>query len=120
MRNNEKTARRLKLKINESDKKIKEFILKNEEGTDARISADRINHIRDLLVERLEQIDFKMYVSCYDSNKHLAEQKEKNHQMLELLGIIKNEKNNLQKLLEEIKERIHEVQLKIGEEAADI
>ena len=56
----QKTSRRLKNKLNESDKKIKEFMLKNEEGTDARISADRINHIRDILVERLEQIDFKM------------------------------------------------------------
>ena len=40
--------------------------------------------------------------------------------MMELLGIIKNEKNNLQKLLEELQGRLYEIQLKIGEEAAEI
>ena len=71
-------------------------------------------------MERLEQIDFKMYDKSIFSNKHLCDQKEKNHQMMELLGIIKNEKNNLQKLLEELQGRLYEIQLKIGEEAAEI
>jgi hypothetical protein len=50
----------MKMKLGESDKKIKEFILKNEEGTEGIIIGDRISHIRDLLVERLDQIDYKM------------------------------------------------------------
>ena len=40
--------------------------------------------------------------------------------MMELLGIIKNEKNNLQKLLEELKERIYDIQVRIGEETAEV
>lgn len=40
--------------------------------------------------------------------------------MLELIGLIKNEKNNLQKLLEELQERIYAIQVKIGQENADI
>ena len=39
--------------------------------------------------------------------------------MMELIGIIKNEKNNLQKMLEELRERLYDVQMKIGEENAD-
>ena len=40
--------------------------------------------------------------------------------MLELMGIIKNEKNNLQKLLEELREPLYEIQVKIDEEAANL
>lgn len=40
--------------------------------------------------------------------------------MLELIGVIKNEKNNLQKLLEELQERIYAIQVKIGQEHADV
>lgn len=40
--------------------------------------------------------------------------------MLELIGVIKNEKNNLQKLLEELQERIYVIQVKIGQENANV
>lgn len=40
--------------------------------------------------------------------------------MLELIGVIKNEKNNLQKMLEELQERIYAIQVRIGQENANI
>lgn len=40
----------MRSKLSENDKKIKDFLLRNEEGTEATISNDRIAHIRDLLV----------------------------------------------------------------------
>ena len=49
----QKLAKKMKNKLSESDKKIKEFVARNEEGTEATISADKITHIRDILIERL-------------------------------------------------------------------
>jgi hypothetical protein len=40
--------------------------------------------------------------------------------MLELIGAIKNEKSNLQKLLEQLQDRIYAIEVKIGHEDADI
>ena len=53
-----------------------------EEGTQAKVLEDKISYIKDLLTEKLDRIDYKM-------KKHLQEQKQKNNQLVELIGIVK-------------------------------
>lgn len=46
--------------------------------------------------------------------KHISEQKEKNNQLVELIGIVKNEKLRLQDHLALLEERIEDIENRIG------
>ena len=48
------------------------------------------------------------------SGKHISEQKEKNNQLVELIGIVKNEKARLQEHLGLLEDRVEAIRVRIG------
>jgi hypothetical protein len=55
-----------------------------------------------------------MYFLIKKRKKHLQEQKEKNNQLVELIAIVKGEKNELQRHLAMLEDRIINLHEKIG------
>jgi hypothetical protein len=53
-------ARSMKDIITQNDADVREIISEIQEGTESAILNDKINFIKDLLTEKLEQISFKM------------------------------------------------------------
>ena len=53
-------------------------------------------------------------------HKHISEQKEKNNQLVELIGIVKNEKARLQEHLGMLEDRVETIRIKIGLEEGQL